>query len=75
MWLIDEEIAIETQNPSEIMHYELTRSHGREVVDKDLKPKRRREGSISHRHVLSDYEENGYGHPKLALEVSILAEL
>ena len=38
VWLIDEEIAIETQNPSEIMHYELTRSHGREVVDKDLKP-------------------------------------
>ena len=38
VWLIDEETAIETQNPSEIMHYELTRSHGREVVDKDLKP-------------------------------------
>lgn len=38
VWLIDEEIAIETQNPSEIMHYELTRTHGREVVDKDLKP-------------------------------------
>ena len=38
VWLIDEETGIETQNPSEIMHYELTRSHGREVVDKDLKP-------------------------------------
>jgi phosphatidylinositol 3-kinase len=38
VWLIDEETAIETQNPCEIMHYELTRTHGREVVDKDLKP-------------------------------------
>ena len=64
----DEETAIETQNPSEIMHYELTRSHGEEVVDKDLKPNAEEKARLCNCHVFSKFEENGCGNPKLTLE-------